>query len=112
VGSWESKAEGTMVNSSVPPKLNREVKPAEVSLEAKLMLLSFDALMAIKMLIDGKDINGARESSKVGCGFSKLPGQRSDRGDRVMTTISDRYDGLELQNWRLDKTWVQNPLGT
>jgi len=42
------------------------------------MLLLFDALMAIKMLADGKDINGARESSKVGCDFSKLPGQRSD----------------------------------
>jgi len=42
------------------------------------MMLLFDALMAIRMLTDGKDINGARESSKVGCDFSKLPGQRSD----------------------------------
>lgn len=41
------------------------------------MLLSFDALIAIKMLTDGKNINGARESSKVGCDFFKLPGQRS-----------------------------------
>ena len=43
------------------------------------MLLSFDALIAIKMLTDGKDINGARESLKVGCDFFKLPGQRSNR---------------------------------
>jgi hypothetical protein len=45
------------------------------------MLLSFDNLTAIKMLTDGKDskdINGARESSKVDCEFSKLSGQRSD----------------------------------
>ena len=43
-------------------------------LSHKLILLSFDALMTVKMLTDGKDgkdgedskdINGARESSKL-----------------------------------------------